>query len=709
MQKKEPKYWLHRVNYEAVLAYPLLQEGWLSMGFSDYGVAHNIDDVKENIEGIIVNECEGYGKNRNYLKAFINEIGKGDYVIVPLGKNFNIYKVLNEKIITAKSFDINNVKDYYGNEIKRNVNGYLETCDRIIDLGFFRKVKLLAGDIPILKIKDTQFGKWDTTYELIDVKNIIADLTKHYKSKEESSIKEAIRDSKQILEEININAVANTKELIAQYLTGIGFKLLEDKESTDVVKAYFEPLESKIIVRIQDSKENTRDWASKQITSYKQSQYKKNESTLLWLLSSDYYLSEKVKSEAGLGIRLISRKDFLEMCLNMNLHIKNPYKVQWELIRDLSQIKLTGKVLENQGDEVYYFTDKSLVYPVIFELKNIKNLQKIIFDHLRIAKKRYGIITDGDFFSIYDKEDGGSAYITQDIDEITAILNNNKNIAKKRVQQQIKNINAILKFNDKSFNKNQINTKKMCFKKKSDEEAFWESLFDKGTYKKICKYTSINALKAIVESKKIRMSGLAGMNDTTEVNYLEEYCLSDREFIPQDDNKVFIVSCNPNVDDLPMWRLYASDAEGVCIEFDKTVSVSKNFYFHKIQYAERRGFCSKLNIVKSLINNGFKLNKFDKWKHFFKPYDYRMEEEYRLLYINSNKNLIWTNLEKERILNPSIEFDLKNFPLKIKRVILGPKFPERSVNVRQIQKLIDDKNIYSNGVGVTSSEIEVYR
>ena len=93
----------------------------------------------------------------------------------------------------------------------------------------------------------------------------------------------------------------------------------------------------------------------------------------------------------------------------------------------------------------------------------------------------------------------------------------------------------------------------------------------------------------------------------------------------------------------------------------------------------------------------FRFTHFDYWKHFFKPYDYEVEKEVRLLYesIDSNppEKIDWIKGSEFSILIPLALFKEVQFPLDIEEIKIGPNMMSRETNLLQIQQLVDDNKI----------------
>ncbi|WP_159452027.1 DUF2971 domain-containing protein [Hymenobacter roseosalivarius] len=204
------------------------------------------------------------------------------------------------------------------------------------------------------------------------------------------------------------------------------------------------------------------------------------------------------------------------------------------------------------------------------------------------------------------------------------------------------------------------------------------------------------------------MNCLVGMNDTTEVNYVENYLYTANQDFTKFHwqtidlyNRKFISSCSLKDDDLTQWRLYADDSKGACLVLTINPSIdNKSFIIKKISYGQKGGGHKELDLLRDIIIElkqklyiTFKYKNMETWKQFFKPYDYSIEEEVRILYTSqedeSNKKA-WVLTSSHNILNPYIEFKLNNkdLPFTLSEIILGPKCPEKELNQRQFEHFI---------------------
>jgi len=264
---------------------------------------------------------------------------------------------------------------------------------------------------------------------------------------------------------------------------------------------------------------------------------------------------------------------------------------------------------------------------------------------------------------------------------------------------------------------------------KEYEDAIFHSLIETHKEEELCRYTTMSSLIRIIENKKNSVCSIVCMNDKSECYYAEKYIskknididtLSPNQI--EELNKYFIMSCTPDFDRLTMWRMYADDAKGVCIKMkiDDNIINNQNpddgikFYLAKVSYGDENGNHKELDCIKKLEKQlNILLQRKSIWYHFFKPYDYKDENEVRLLCKCENiEKYKWITVNS--ILCPVFEFKIEEskneFPLIIESVLLGPKCPEKEINAKQLQFRIGNQSIInSKQITIGTSKIDHYR
>lgn len=152
--------WLHRISYHAEVAYPLLDKGYLSIGFSDFSEPDFIKDVCgengwQSFEKYFDEYWGSRPRTRTNLWRFIAEMDKGDLVVVPSWGTFSVYELTEKMAKPVSEIELTNIKDWHGNSVEKKADGLLyRATGELIDLGFVRQVKLIKKNIPRYEYAD---------------------------------------------------------------------------------------------------------------------------------------------------------------------------------------------------------------------------------------------------------------------------------------------------------------------------------------------------------------------------------------------------------------------------------------------------------------------------------------------------------------------------------------------------------------------------
>jgi hypothetical protein len=151
--------WLHSISHCAEVSYPLLEKGYLSIGWSDFSTPEFVRQSCEKNGGTYFDDTIQSGhlpRNRYALWYFITEMEKGDWVIVPRDGSFSIVEIGDDKALSIPEIiNIVKIKDWFGNSVEIGNNGYLYNTgikddkgdNSLIDIGFFKQVKPVATEI----------------------------------------------------------------------------------------------------------------------------------------------------------------------------------------------------------------------------------------------------------------------------------------------------------------------------------------------------------------------------------------------------------------------------------------------------------------------------------------------------------------------------------------------------------------------------------
>jgi hypothetical protein len=415
---------------------------------------------------------------------------------------------------------------------------------------------------------------------------------------------------------------------------------------------------------------------------------------------------------------------------------------------------------------IYKGTHPVAVVEIKSNLKN-KDLLARATDQVRsalsITNSRYGIVTDNEKYFFYDRNNKEQDFIESSFEAIIIKLINSEKITIDKADKELI-VKIIIKAAEKhlegneefqTFIKSKSFLNRITFDNNSNsylfsnddegilafENQFFIKMFGEFKETQICRYTSLNTIFDMLNYVSFRMSGLVGMNDKSEINYVDTYLNGIEKPLNKEHyntikaiNNRYITSCSQisRKDDLTLWRLYSDDAKGVCLVFQvKRQNLNNHTLLQRVKYADKNGKHKELDFLKQIKDDvedktGFKFEfrKIGYWKHFFKPHDYNIEEEVRLLIIDDNSLDIiksdWVMTYTHSIINPIMDFRLnsKTFPIQLREIILGPKCNEQETNFVQLQEMIRrkkneittkslDSNL--NSVKVEVSKIKHYR
>lgn len=272
------------------------------------------------------------------------------------------------------------------------------------------------------------------------------------------------------------------------------------------------------------------------------------------------------------------------------------------------------------------------------------------------------------------------------------------------------------------------------------EQMFFRSLLGSvpEAPKRMCRYTSLSGLFRMLSERKQSMCSVACMNDKTETDYATSFLneafspsnllqrLEARSDNNQTDATHFILSGSrmSNKDDLNMWRLYGDDSKGVCLWYDVAEKIPDNFLLAKVSYGKKGShpelsyLASKLS--KSVSGRNFEIRNLHSWLHFFKPAEYAIEEETRLLFELDDMNRLnnyegkWILDDAKGIIAPIVRIPVDKtsavFPLTLSKIVLGPNLPERDLNRQQLLAMINQCQItVSSDFEIILSSINSYR
>ena len=335
-------YWLHRISNEWGVAKPLLDKGYLTIGWQYLmSISPTLRDciVDRHGEGFepLMDELKAHYRSRWCLNRFA-QFMPGDTVVVPLyDKCFAIAEVENsaKSILDLPLEVVNELKD-----VNLSVNGLTDISDsqsiRDIDIGFFVKIKTPVKIIPRSFAED----KLQTRMKMRQTNASINDLAKEV---DDAAKREAPVDVHEILVEETANAILgkikkyvtadNFERVVKWYMERIGASTVyippknssekEDYADADVV-AVFESLGVTIYIQVKKHDDKTDGWAVEQISKYDENQEKNSIDGMTyipWVVSTAEDFKEEAKVKAiEKGVKLINGKEFARMLAEVGVN-----------------------------------------------------------------------------------------------------------------------------------------------------------------------------------------------------------------------------------------------------------------------------------------------------------------------------------------------------------------------------------------------------
>lgn len=337
-------YWLHRISYLANVSHPLLEKGYLTIGFSDFCEEEFLDKVSKQ-DWVYLDSQFTYiwgrlPRIRHSLWRFIAQMDKGDWVVVPSWGTFSVYEIEGKFALLASdtSLEIPEV-DWGGRKIIRDSSNNMlkiEGEKDFLDLGFMRKVKLVAKDIPRCEFADSALTSRmkirSTNININDLEPSIKKALEAFASNSPIDLKAQIIEKSVdtwhsiILDELNADKF---EKLIRWYFQRVGAnevtipsKNKADKVGDVDVIATFEKIKTIINVQVKFHRGETSAWAIQQIKDFSESKENMFDgySRQYWVVSSsDKFSQESYNQARDNSILLVDGKQFIRMLIDVGI------------------------------------------------------------------------------------------------------------------------------------------------------------------------------------------------------------------------------------------------------------------------------------------------------------------------------------------------------------------------------------------------------
>lgn len=341
----ERNYWIHRISHFAEISYPLLDNNYLSYGFSYFENDGFIEGVRsENgwqfMELQLMLEWGELTRARFQLWNFIHEMKAGDWVIVPSYDEFSICELLEDEPMMIKDIKDVIIHNWNGDEILRDKDGYLVYSDNArIDLGFARRIKMIQKGISRYDYADSDLTSRlkirQTNVCINDLKDSV------HKALDSFLNSKPIRSLNEIDEVVpNICSIIQTKlnpdkfeYLVKWYFERIRASsvVIPPKTTSDKVNyedgeviATFDLLKTIYYVQLKHYRGETNSWATEQISYLKELNGDRQDdgySKVYWVISSSESFSQEcINLAKETNVQLIDGNSFASMLLDAGFH-----------------------------------------------------------------------------------------------------------------------------------------------------------------------------------------------------------------------------------------------------------------------------------------------------------------------------------------------------------------------------------------------------
>ncbi len=329
------RYWLHRISHEWEIAYPLLEKGYLSVGWNCYSNTTLLDETNEKgwpyFEQFMA-ENNDTKRSRYSLWRFF-DFKNGDIVVVPLfGGKFCVCEVDGDVTEATKlPSSLSKVNTETKGEAVLGSSGFVcSTTNTLYDIGYVVPVKKLTSaiprsfaDVPLvsrMKIRHTNVGIDDLAQSVEMAINATEPVNVHDKL-----VQASIDPITSVFE--RFVTPDNLENIVKNYMIKKGAdrawipaKNESNKDNgadADVV-AEFDDLRLIFYIQVKKHSGNTNEWAVKQISEYyEQRQNSSNDYTYIpWAISTAEFSEDAVRLAEEKGVRLIGGRELVEMIVN---------------------------------------------------------------------------------------------------------------------------------------------------------------------------------------------------------------------------------------------------------------------------------------------------------------------------------------------------------------------------------------------------------
>ena len=339
------KCYLHRISHEGNIAYSLMNKNFLTLGWGKYAETDILEEARKDDKTTgfrAYTEKWGDGNNRSRWNMwYFGRIAKKDLIVVPLyGGLFSIYEACEPaKSIIELEKEVPELAGAWSDNriVWKDHRIFDETDGRVIDLGFYIKVKPIVQEVPRKYITGQLSSRMKTRMCDADITDLMNEVRVAIEVGKNDGPISVYEQSVEILAEnlkkqiINLLDDHKFEELIRWYLVkcGADYSRIPAKNEpgkkagadADIV-AEFKNLKHMVYIQAKHHEGETSDWAVHQINEYftQMVETDPDYSYAKWVISTcDNYSEDAVKTAKENNVRLINGVEFARMLLDIGL------------------------------------------------------------------------------------------------------------------------------------------------------------------------------------------------------------------------------------------------------------------------------------------------------------------------------------------------------------------------------------------------------
>lgn len=334
-------YWIHRISHIAELSYPLLNKGYLSIGFSDFTDNEIIEKVKSGDWNYFNEKFQKkWGtipRIRYNLWNFL-KMSKGDIVIVPSWGTFFVCEIDGEEPLKIGDAYSDDLKTWGDKKVNKEGDFLKSELGEYYDLGFAWKVKIIHKNISRDKFADAKLTSrmkiWQTNANINDLKTNIEKSIANYTSDKPIHLHSIIIDKTAhlVLEIIKTELNPDKFEkLVKTYFLAIGANSVTipaknetEKEGDADIVAVFENIRLIIYIQVKFQSSLISEWGASQILDYKTNKESIDDgyNKIAWVVTTANNFNDQAENLAKENeIQLINGIEFSKMILNAGINL----------------------------------------------------------------------------------------------------------------------------------------------------------------------------------------------------------------------------------------------------------------------------------------------------------------------------------------------------------------------------------------------------